>query len=86
VIEVSDICLRKISKQKRENSSMAVTKYFQPQYDSFGKGPQTFVCISKNTSINLASTGFGTWCLDFDRAHGLHVKVDGQSGIRFLSS
>jgi hypothetical protein len=65
---------------------MMVIKYLEPPYDSFGNGPQTSVCINSNTSIDLHSTGFGTLCLDFDRAHGLQVKVDGQSGIKYPSS
>jgi hypothetical protein len=65
---------------------MTVKKYLEPPYDSLGKGPQSSVCINSNTSIDLDSTGFGTLCLDFDRAHGLQVKLDGQSGIKYSSS
>jgi hypothetical protein len=42
--------------------------------------------IKSNTSVELDSTGFGTLCLDCDRAHGLQVKLDGQSGIKYPSS
>jgi hypothetical protein len=65
---------------------MMVKKYWEPPYDSFGKGPQTSVCFNSNTSVDLASTGFGTLCLNFDRAHGLQVKLDRQSRIKYLSS
>jgi hypothetical protein len=50
---------------------MTVKRYLEPPYDSFGKGPQTSVCINSNTSIDLDSTGFGSLSLDFDRANGL---------------
>jgi hypothetical protein len=65
---------------------MTVKKYLEPPYDLFGTSPQTSVCIHSNTSVDLDSTTFGTLCLDFDRAHGLQVKLDGQSGIRYPSS
>jgi hypothetical protein len=65
---------------------MTVNQYLELPYDSFGKGPQTSVCINSNNSVDLESTGFGTLCLDFDRAHGLQVKLDGQSGIKYPSS
>jgi hypothetical protein len=61
---------------------MIVKKYFEPPYDSFGKAPLTSVCINSNTSIDLDSTGFGTLCLDFDKRHGLQVKLDRQTGIK----
>jgi hypothetical protein len=65
---------------------MRVKKYLEPPYDSFGKGPQTSVCINSNNSVDLDSTGLGTLCLDFDRAHGLQGKLDGQSRIKYPSS
>jgi hypothetical protein len=58
---------------------MTVKKYLEPPHDSFGKGPQTSVRINSKTSIDLDSTGVGSLCLDFDRDHGLQVKLDGQS-------
>jgi hypothetical protein len=84
--EVSDFLLKKNTYEKWEKSTMTVKKYLEPPYDSFGKSPQTSVYINSNTSIELDSTGFATLCLDFDRAHGLHVKFDGQSGIQYPSS
>jgi hypothetical protein len=65
---------------------MTVKKYLEPLYDSFGKGLQTSVCINSNTSGDLDSTGFGTLSLDFDIAHELQVKLDGQSGINYPTS
>jgi hypothetical protein len=64
---------------------MTIKKYLELPYDSFGKGLQTSVCINSNASVDLDSTGFGTLCLDFDRAHGLQIKLDGQSGIKYPS-
>jgi hypothetical protein len=63
-----------------------IKKNLEPPYDSCGKGPQTSVCINSNTSFDLDLTGYGTLCLDFDRAYGLQVKLDKQSGIRYPSS
>jgi hypothetical protein len=85
-MEVSDYSLKKNTHEKRENSSMTVKKYLEPPYDSFGKGPQTSVWINSNNDVDLDPTGFGTLYLDFDRAHGLQVKLNGQSGIRYPSS
>jgi hypothetical protein len=64
---------------------MTVKKYLEPLYNSFGMGPQSSVCINSITPIDLDSTGFDTLCLDFDQAHGLQVKVAGQSGIKYPS-
>jgi hypothetical protein len=65
---------------------MMVRKYLEPPYDSFGKGPQTSLYINSKTSVDLDSTGFWTLSLDCDRAHRLQVTLDGQSGIKYLSS
>jgi hypothetical protein len=62
---------------------MTVKKSFVTQYDSFGQGPQTSVCIHSNTSLDLDSTSIPTVCLDWDREYWLQVKVDGQSGIKY---
>jgi hypothetical protein len=64
---------------------MMVKKSLEPAYDAFGKGLQTSVFITLNTSIDLDSTSIGTLCLDFDRVHQLQLKVDSQSGIRYSS-
>jgi hypothetical protein len=63
---------------------MTSKRYLEPPYGLVGKGPQTSVCINSNTCVDLDSTGFGTLCLDFDRAHGLQVKLDRLSGIKYL--
>jgi hypothetical protein len=65
---------------------MRVKKYSELRYDSFVKGSQTLVWIDSNTSIILNSTGFGTLYLDLDIVHRIHVMVDGQSEIEYLSS
>jgi hypothetical protein len=56
---------KKEYQEKREKSSMTVKKYLEPPYDSFGKGPQTSVCINSNTSVDLDSTGFRDFVLRF---------------------
>jgi hypothetical protein len=73
MMEVSNLCLRKNTQEKQENSSMKVKKYLDPPYDSFGNGPLTSVGINSNTSVDLDSTDVGTFCLDFDRAQELQV-------------
>jgi hypothetical protein len=65
---------------------MMVKQYLELPYGSFGKGTYTSVYINSNTSVDLNSTGFGTLCLDFDKGHGLEVKVNGQSRIKYPSS
>jgi hypothetical protein len=65
---------------------MTVKQYSEPPDHSFGKDLQTSLCINLNTSIDLGLTGFRTLCLDFDKAYGLQVKLDGQSGIKYASS
>jgi hypothetical protein len=85
-MEVPDFRLRKNSLEKREKSSMINKKYLEPKYNSFGKGPHTSGYINSNTFVDLDSTGFGNLCLDFDKAYGVQVKVDGQSGVRYPSS
>jgi hypothetical protein len=75
-MEVSDFCLRKNTQEKQEKSSMMVTKYLKPLYDSFGQAPQTSVYINSNTSVDLDPTGFEAWSLHFDRANVLHINVD----------
>jgi hypothetical protein len=84
-MEISDFGLRWNTLDTQKKSSMTIQKNLDPPYDSFGKGSQTSVCINSNTSVDLDSTGFGTVCLDFDKAHGLQVKVDGQSRIKYRS-
>jgi hypothetical protein len=75
-MEVSNFHLRKITHENWEKSSMIGKTYLEPPYDSFGKDLQISVCIDSNTSGDMDSTGFGTLCLDYDRAHRLQVKLD----------
>jgi hypothetical protein len=86
VMEVPNVRLRKITKEKEEKSSMAIKKYLDTPYDSFGKGPQISVYMKSNISVDLNSTEFWTLCLDIYRAYGLLVKVDVQSRIKYPDS
>jgi hypothetical protein len=58
-------------------SSMMVNKYLESPYDLFENGPQILECINSNTSVYEILTGFRTLCIDFDRVHGLELKVEG---------
>jgi hypothetical protein len=69
--------LRKNTQEKLEKSSITIKSFLESPYDSFRKSLHTSVCINLYTSIDLGLNGFGTLCLDFDRAHSLQVKVDG---------
>jgi hypothetical protein len=74
-MEVSDFRLRKNTQEKQEKSSMMVKNIWNHHTIHLEKGSQTSVCINSNTSVDLDSTGFGTLCLDFDRAHKVTGKV-----------
>jgi hypothetical protein len=47
------------------------------------EGLYTSVHINSNTLTIIDSTGFGTLCFDFDRAHGIQVYIDYQSRIKY---